>query len=114
MDNEINLFKKIKLIVINWVEQYQDYFEKNNIKMVILRNEGDGFVVSFESDTSMAEIVVENPEFAPYRFVSFEIVTIEDSQAKIIYSWYDNEYTSENEIREELKKGIDYLINLLE
>ena len=31
------------------------------------------------------EIVVEIPSFASYRFISFEIVTLEENRAKIVY-----------------------------
>ncbi|EAC2412726.1 hypothetical protein AF435_14520 [Listeria monocytogenes] len=59
----------------------------------------------------MAEIVVENSNFAPYRFISFEVAAIIENQTAIIYSWYDNDNTSKQEIEDNLKKGIDYFIN---
>lgn len=112
MNNECNLFQEIRLSIISWVEENKDYFKENKLNTIILRNENDGFVVSFENDVAMAELVVERPSYAPYRFVSFEIAALEEDEAKIVYSWYDKENTSINEIKHELKNGIDYFIKL--
>lgn len=106
------LFQEIKLLIINWVNENEYYFKKNNIHLSILRNEEDGFVVNFENNISTAEIVVEEPVYAPYRFVSFQIAAIKNNRAKIIYSFYDTDITSKKNIINELKKGIDYFINL--
>lgn len=112
MDTNQKLFNKVKLLVIDWFEQNQDNFKNGGLEVIILRNEDDGFVVSFENDIAMAELVVEEAGFAPYRFISFEVAAIAENQAQIVYSWYDSETTSENEIRRELNKGINYFINL--
>jgi len=112
MNNNQILFQNIKSSIINWVEENETYFNNNSIQMNILRNEKDGFVVNFENDIAMAEIVVEFPTYAPYRFVSFQIAAVEENKANIIYTFYDNEKNSINEIIKELNKGITYFINL--
>lgn len=111
MINQDKLFYEIKNLIIEWVQKNQKYFKDNNIEMNILRNETDGLVVGFENSSFMAEIVVENSNFAPYRFISFEVAAIIENQTAIIYSWYDNDNTSKQEIEDNLKKGIDYFIN---
>lgn len=112
MYGECNLFQEIRLSIVSWVEENKDYFKENKLNTIFLRNENEGFVVSFENDIAMAELVVERPSYAPYRFVSFEIVALEEDEAKIVYRWYDKENTSINEIKHELKNGIDYFIKL--
>lgn len=107
------LFQETKLLVIEWVAQNQAYFQGNGIKVEILRNEKEGYRASFENDICMAEIVVEQPYFAPYRFISFEIAAIKEEQVTIVYNWYDHKNTTTNEIRRNLKKGIDYFIDYI-
>lgn len=112
MSDKEKLFQEIKSIVKEWCEENKIYFKNNNINIDILRNEKEGFVVSFDKDIAMAELVVEQTSYAPYRFVSFEIVTVEADRAKISYSWYDNESTSQKELKGQLTKGINNLVNL--
>ncbi|ELU8149647.1 hypothetical protein SD224_001569 [Listeria monocytogenes] len=57
----------------------------------------------------MAEIVVEEPTYAPYRYVSVEVVSLIDGTVKIIYSWYDDETSQWNDMEKELNKGIQFL-----
>ncbi len=68
-------------------------------------------MVEFDNDICMAEIVVEEATFAPYRYVSFEVVSIVESKVKIIYSWYDDETSMLIDIENELDKGIQFLTN---
>ncbi len=58
------------------------------------------------------EIVVEIPSFASYRFISFEIVTLEENRAKIVYTWYDDENSTQDDIEKNLKKSVDYFVNI--
>ncbi|EJB4871722.1 hypothetical protein MTZ58_001963, partial [Listeria monocytogenes] len=46
--------------------------KENNIKLTIIKNEKDGYVVELDNDKCMAEIVVEEPTYTPYRYISFE------------------------------------------
>lgn len=110
--NKEKTFMDIKLFVTKWYDRNLTYLKNNSVDTNILRNDQDGFVVSFDTDIAMAELVVEKAGYAPYRYVSFEIATVESGQAKISYSWYDNASTSKNEINNQLTDGINYLINL--
>lgn len=112
MNDEKKLFSEIKSLVVDWYEENQTYFKKHAVETEVLRDEKDGFVVSFETDKAMAELVVEQASFTPYRFVSFEIATIEDDKANISYSWYDSYETSNSKIKRMLKKGTNCLIRI--
>lgn len=111
MDSKQNLFQSIKLFVATWIDKNKKDIEQKNISVSILRDENTGLVVSFENDEVIAELVVEQPDFAPYRFVSFEVAAIENDQAKIIYSWYDDDNTSEKEIADGIMGGIEFITN---
>ena len=54
----------------------------------------------------MAEIDINKPDFAPYRYVSLEVTAIMDMTSKLIYSWYDDDSTNIEAILFQLNKGI--------
>jgi hypothetical protein len=55
----------------------------------------------------VADIVVEEPYFAPYRFVSFQALAMEDETLKTVHFWYDEEGTTVEEIIKNLDNAID-------
>ena len=55
----------------------------------------------------LAEILIEKPKFAPYRYVSFQAGDIINGAPKMVYSWYDQEGISLESILENLDKAID-------
>ncbi|OFI48327.1 hypothetical protein BG261_08575 [Floricoccus tropicus] len=112
MNNREKLFQEIKSTAIEWYEENDSIFKSNNINIDVLQDGKDSFVVIFDNGVSMAELVVEQAIFTPYRFVSFEVATIENDRTKISYSWYDNESTSKKELKEQLTRGITYFINI--
>ncbi|MBC1483967.1 hypothetical protein HCJ52_13795 [Listeria sp. FSL L7-1485] len=106
-----NIFNSIRLGIIAWLDSNIESIEENDIKVTIIKNEKDGYVVEFDNDICMAEIVVEEATYAPYRYVSFEVVSVVDSKVKIIYSWYDDDTSMLTDIEKELDKGIQFLAN---
>ncbi|MGG5342852.1 hypothetical protein [Enterococcus sp. AZ192] len=111
MDDKQKLYQSVKLFIAKWIDENKENIEQKNISISVIRDEETGLVVSFENDEVMAELVVEQPDFAPYRFVSFEVAAIEDGRAKIVYSWYDNDTTTKQEIDNALINGIDFISN---
>ncbi|EAH0618798.1 hypothetical protein FDQ12_16020, partial [Listeria monocytogenes] len=106
-----DMYNSIRLSVIQLIDSKKENLKENNIKLTIIKNEKDGYVVELDNDTCMAEIVVEKPTYAPYRYVSFEVVSLIDGKVKIIYSWYDDETSQWSDIEKELNKGIQFLNN---
>ncbi|EFR94896.1 hypothetical protein MXK52_01355 [Listeria innocua] len=104
-------YSDIRLSVIELIDSKKEHLKKNHIKLTIIKNEKDGYVVELDNDKCMAEIVVEEPTCAPYRYVSFEVVSVVDGEVKIIYSWYDDETNQWNDMEKELNKGIQFLNN---
>ncbi|HEM2224809.1 TPA: hypothetical protein U0262_003028 [Listeria monocytogenes] len=104
-------YNGIRLSVIQLIDSKKENLKENNIKLTIIKNEKDGYVVELDNDKCMAEIVVEEPTYAPYRYISFEVVSLMDGKVKIIYSWYDDETSQWSDIEKELNKGIQFLNN---
>jgi len=111
MNSSVILFNKIKTEIIKWVEDHISRFTEEKIDVKEVNNNSDSYSVVFDFDNCMAEIDVNQPEFAPYRYVSFEVVAVVDNTSKLIYSWYDNDSTGIEEILFQLSKGIKYATN---
>ena len=60
-----------------------------------------------DSVNCMASIVVAEHDFAPYRFVSFEVAAIENGISTMPYSWYDECGSTIEKVIENLEKSVD-------
>lgn len=111
MHNNDILFDKIRTEIIKWIEDNISRFEEERINVEVVNNNRDNYSVVFDFNNCMAEININQPDFAPYRYVSFEVVAIVDNESKLIYSWYDDDNTNIEEIIFQLNKGIEYATN---
>lgn len=100
--------KEIKNKVLCIIEQKNREFVSSNIVIDILKNEESEFFAIFEKNNALAQIVIGEPDFSPYKFICFEILDIKSE--KIVHYWYDNEKTTIQEIIENIEKAIDYFI----
>lgn len=105
MDNAS--FVKVKEIVTQWIKDNEEKFKNKNIVIQIVENNKERLYVILNFGECMAAIVVAGPDFAPYRFVSFEVAAIENGISTIPYSWYDEEGNTIEEIIKNLDKAID-------
>ena len=64
----------------------------------------------FETENALAELRAGDGEYAPYRFVSFQILDIrqEPDQASV-YSYFDGEDSTMDEILTALDRGIEHM-----
>lgn len=111
MNNNDILFDKIRTEIIKWIEDNKSRFVQERINVEVVHNNRDSYSGVFDFNNCMAEIDINQPDFAPYRYVSFEVVAIVDNVSKLIYSWYDDESTNIEEILFQLNKGIKYATN---
>ena len=76
----------------------------------ILRDDPDGLRIIWETGIHLAELIVSRGEFAPYRFVSFQILDIlrEPDQA-LVYSYFDGDDSTMDEILTALDWGIELI-----
>ena len=105
MDN--SLFVKVKEAVTHWIKDNEENFKGKHIMIEIAENSKERLYAIFNFGEYMAAIVVAEPTFAPYRFVSFEVVAVENGTSTMPYSWYDNEDNTIEEIIRNLDKSIE-------
>ena len=76
----------------------------------VLRDDPDGLRIIWETGTHLAELIVSQGEYAPYRFVSFQILDLlrEPDQA-LVYSYFDSEDSTMDEILTALDRGIELI-----
>ncbi len=108
---ETELFLKIKERVLEWgeahIRNHADYIE-------ITKKEEDILLFDLTFPNCLGQIVVHNVSFAPYRCLSFEVMTmdtktaIESGRPELIYFFYDSEDTPIEEMIEKLDEGVKH------
>lgn len=69
------------------------------------------FRVIMETENPMSELAINEPGFAPYRFVSFQTLDVKDTQEQNpMLCFYDDEFCGINEIVERLNQCIKNIV----
>ena len=102
-----NMFLQIKDRVTQWV--YNIKKAHSQIATNIILNSNEALRVFFENEKYIAELVVERGEFAPYRYVKMEILSLDSKYPTPIYIWYDSQNDSIEKILINLQIGLDLL-----
>lgn len=108
MDNPS--FVKVKEVVTQWIKDNEEKFKSENIVIEIVENNMERLYVILNFGECMAAIVVAEPDFAPYRFISFEVAAVENGISTMPYSWYDEEGNTIEEIIRNLDKAVDFAL----
>ena len=103
-------FVEARKTVAKWLNSDLDRFKNNNISVEILKDNKHCLRVELNFGEVLAEIIVEEPGFAPYRFVSFQAGDIINGVPEMVHFWYDEENTTNEEIIENLNKAVDIVL----
>lgn len=76
---------------------------RQGIRVDVVRSDDGGFRVFFESADKMGELMVAQPDFAPYRFVSFQILRTDEVP---VFCYYDSNGSTVSEILAQLDAGL--------
>ena len=72
----------------------------------VVRCDDAGLRVFFESTDKVGELIVAQADFAPYRFVSFQVL---DTDEKPVFCYYDSECSTITEILGKLDEGLQMI-----
>ena len=104
-------FEQIKEIILDWNKvikaKYSEIVEEEkDLKNTLL--------LDFNFENCLAQIVVNKPTFAPYKYVSCEALDLKGPiQAEPIYFYYDSEYSTVKETIGMLDYGIQYCLDYI-
>ena len=105
------VFNEIMKIVHKWFEQIQKEECASKMKIEVMKDEADCFHVFFETLNCISELVVNEPDFAPYRWVSFLVMSVKEPINSLpIFCYYDNSSDAAEEIINQLNNGIKVMI----
>lgn len=104
------LFDSIRKAVCTWVN---DVEKKYSTKLSIdrIKNKPDIFLVYIFLKECAAQVIVNDPEWAPYRYVGFEVFSILDKKAELVFTWYDSDKDDVDSVIQQLQSGIEYAMN---
>lgn len=100
------LFVEVREAISKWVKGNNEKFKNKNILLEILKDDDNCLRVELNFGELLAEILVEEPDFAPYRYVSFQAVGIVNGVPDLLYFWYDEEGMRIEEIIEKLSDAV--------
>jgi len=109
-------FEQMKHSVLEW---YYDRFDvaQDKFNAVLTKNESDIILIDLSFKNCLAQIVVSDPFYAPYKYVSFETMTLDSTESQrtgypeLVYFFYDSDEFEEGEVIEELNIGFDFSLN---
>ena len=94
-----------------WFEEKQKEEYISKIKIEVVKDEADCFHVFFETLNCISELVVNESNFAPYRWVCFQVMSVKNStNSSPVFSFYDNSLDTIEEIINQLNIGIETMI----
>lgn len=116
-------YDEIKKQIFKWSQKDILKYLKEQDKMEISKNNDNGLIIDLTFDNCLGQVIVSNPIFAPYQFVSFEAMTLDSDKShetgnpELIYFFYDTDKMSEKDVIKELEVAIkycsDYIPNIL-
>lgn len=105
------MFDEIIKAVHKWLEQTLTKYS-SEIKADIQKDDADFLHVFLEGANYLSELTVSKPYFAPYRYVSFLVMSLSESvNAQPIFVYYDDNDDTTEKIIEELNRGIQISVN---
>lgn len=101
---------KLRETIMKILKNKRAKLKLNDILIDVVKDNEEEYYIILEKEKYLASIVIANPYYAPYKNVSFEIYRVDD--AKIIFSYYDNENTTFHENIEKIDEIMDCFINI--
>ncbi|MBP3800966.1 MAG: hypothetical protein J6I85_02890 [Clostridia bacterium] len=105
MSNKIEFLNVLKTVKETFTEELAKYPAKAYNKDIIIDTD-HCFRVIIEWEKCIGELVVEKPEFAPYRYVSFSVLSSVTDEITSIFSWLDSINDSLEMIKDKIREGL--------
>lgn len=99
--------RKIALVKY-WINNIA--FDNLNLDVKYIMDEEDCLEVEISKSNLIWSVLVNNPDFAPYKNVWIEVLDLDDIDNYYVLSWGDDTFTMESEIIHKLNETITMLL----
>ena len=93
--DEKEKYLEIKKELLKILQSKKEKFEKNNIKMKVIEEKEDSYIINLEKEKRIATLSLRMPNSTRYYYIHYK-------QDFYRYDWYDEEYHTVSEIAEQL------------
>ena len=110
-------YENIRKSIHDWYQRELLQRAPESVRFEISKNQENVLIMDMTFDHCLAQLVVSEPDFAPYQFVALEAVTGDSQKAaqngdcEQIYFFYDAIDMTEAEVMGELKRGLKFLMD---
>ena len=101
--DEKEKYLEIKKELLKILQSKKEKFEKNNIKMKVIEEKEDSYIINLEKGKRIATLSLRMPDSTRYYYIHYK-------QDFYRYDWYDEEYYTISEIAEQLNIILDRLL----
>ena len=101
--DEKEKYLEIKKELLKILQSKKEKFEKNNIKMKVIEEKEDSYIINLEKGKRIATLSLRMPDSTRYYYIHYK-------QDFYRYDWYDEEYHTISEIAEQLNIILDRLL----
>ena len=101
--DEEEKYLEIKKELLKILQSKKEKFEKNNIKMKVIEEKEDSYIINLEKGKRIATLSLRMPDSTRYYYIHYEEITNNFAH----YDWYDEEYHTVSEIAEQLNIILD-------
>ena len=98
--DEKEKYLEIKKELLKILQSKKEKFEKNNIKMKVIEEKEDSYIINLEKEKRIATLSLRMPDSTRYYYIHYK-------QDFHRYDWYDEEYHTVSEIAEQLNIILD-------
>lgn len=98
--DEEEKYLEIKKELLKILQSKKEKFEKNNIKMKVIEEKEDSYIINLEKGKRIATLSLRMPDSTRYYYIHYK-------QDFYRYDWYDEEYYTVSEIAEQLNIILD-------
>ena len=98
--DEKEKYLEIKKELLKIFQSKKEKFEKNNIKMKVIEEKEDSYIINLEKGKRIATLSLRMPDSTRYYYIHYK-------QDFHRYDWYDEEYYTVSEIAEQLNIILD-------
>ena len=98
--NEKEKYLEIKKELLKILQSKKEKFEKNNIKMKVIEEKEDSYIINLKKGKRIATLSLRIPNSTRYYYIHYK-------QDFYRYDWYDEEYHTVSEIAKQLNIILD-------